>query len=561
MAPAFRFPGKGSAELAGVADVDGDGDVDLVAGACVYYARGPLRAAPTPSTLATYTGFVFDPRDLRDLDGDGDVDLVPTYVLEPVSRTMRPALGEAWVNQADGTFQRVVPPVPSPAIPAGYDVEVPVFVGDFDGDGAPDQVVPLSQGGSFSHMGLLLNNGSGQFRHAGAAAAPGLRMGWDDPAYRQPGNGHVDDLDGDGDLDLIATSEHASSGPFSTAPLRIEIYWNDGRGTFVPGPVVDDAQFQVAADFDGDGRKDLLSVSGGRVSFHLATGLASVPYGSAWALLQRPSPVTRGSPGLTVLDANDDGRPDVAVGGQLWCNTTPASMIGAASFVPASLGIEGDSLYAIDVDGDGRTDLVSYNPATSQFALRVYRRHSGDGAVLAASDFDPPVAHVGFGVWPVDADGDGDTDLLGDYLLRNVRLEPPTGGAVRQYGPATAGEAGVAPLLGAVGPFVPRSNVELRLSRVTGPTTGIIVVGVAEAALPAFPVPGVTLLVDPGQVAVQLWPVTEAGQGYAAAGATLPLRLIAAARGLEFFAQALVYDPAAPGSFAASNGVRFAVGQ
>src|SRR5262249_12440382 len=61
------------------------------------------------------------------------------------------------------------------------------------------------------------------------------------------------DLDGDGDLDVIATS--------SSYDHFVRVYWNDGHGHFVADPrfqPIDLMTNHVIGDFDGDGDQDVM---------------------------------------------------------------------------------------------------------------------------------------------------------------------------------------------------------------------------------------------------------------------------------------------------------------
>src|SRR5262249_26477815 len=146
LGPTFSIPGKGSVQLGGIADIDGDGDKDIVAGACVFFARGPIVAPPCPPT-GIYGGTTASITDLRDdlcdLDRDGDPDF---------------AFGREGKGVNDGSGALAWLPNPLP-LPANTQAGTWTFRGDFDGDGAPDLVVPLFQlDFTFAHMRLLRNN-------------------------------------------------------------------------------------------------------------------------------------------------------------------------------------------------------------------------------------------------------------------------------------------------------------------------------------------------------------------------------------------------------------------
>jgi len=552
LAPSFQMAGLASYWMAGVTDVDGDGRPDIVAGRAVYYGRGTLTEGVNPAAAALDPSMVFGVRKLADqlgdFDRDGDLDFVSTLELQGC-------------NDGSGAFQ-LRPTAFASALPAGFTAGHPRFRGDFDGDGAADFVVPLFAAGVFSHMELVRNNGSGVLTAAGPAAPPGVRIGWLIYASSTDKSGFTADLDGDGDVDLVA---NADSGYETT--YHSEIWWNQGNGTFVAGPTFATERIEAVADFDSDGRQDLLTrIYAGPVQIRLGTAAASAPFGPPLTGLP-PQQYSIDAGAFRVVDANDDGRPDILARTSLpsidvrhgiFCNTT--TMAGTATFqesvglLPAANSSLGAVLFA-DVDNDGRSDLIQQSPLGMNFVTRISRRLSGDGQVLHALHYAPPIDQVIWDGFPADADADGDVDLIGNRVARNMLRHGTVAGSRRQYGEGSPGEAGIVPLLG-VGPTVLAGGVtNLHLSGVTGPTVAVLAISLQPASLPQVPLPGLTCLVDPATAVTGTWTLSAQGAGAARGAATLPVFLPQGLQGFAVFSQVFVLDPAAQSWLAASNGL------
>jgi hypothetical protein len=248
----------------------------------------------------------------------------------------------------------------------------------------------------------------------------------------------------------------------------------------------------------------------------------------------------------------------------LWANVTAAP--GAPQFLRADpagwprLFGSRPRIRVGDFDGDGNPDLVVGRVEQSTDVAAVYRRLPGQGVSLAPSSYAPPVRQLlGIG-FPADGDGDGDLDLLGERLWRNSRWHGDAAGVIAQFGAATPGEAGVAPLLGGRGPARVGVVKNLQLRGITGPTAGLLAVGFRRADLPDFPLPGVRCLVDPSALLLMSFQVASSGQGRAASAVDLPVYLPPVTLGLDFAEQMFVLDPAAPSGVAASNGLFVHVG-
>ncbi len=169
---------------------------------------------------------------LADLDGDGDLD----YVSSAATST---AMGNIAVlfNNGSGVFG-------SPTTYPITNFAVRLEVGDVNGDGSPDLVVPRLFG---TEASVFMNNGSGVF------AAP-----VDYTTDSRPQTLSLGDVDGDGDLDLVTAND--------TFPQTATILFNDGAGVYgsrVDVPMDTDAEDVKLTDFDADGDLDMLITNPG----------------------------------------------------------------------------------------------------------------------------------------------------------------------------------------------------------------------------------------------------------------------------------------------------------
>ncbi|MBI4607330.1 MAG: VCBS repeat-containing protein, partial [Planctomycetes bacterium] len=215
----------------GVADMDGDSDLDVVeAGGANLLGlqrndgRGKL-AAPATSTVANFPNGL----GLGDLDGDGDVDAAVACF------SGDPGTVSVLRNKGDGAFLPSLD-VPHDAVP------VAVAIADVSGDGSPDLLLADFTSASVS---VLRSQGVLSFVRTGTYPAgpnPFFVAAWD--------------LDGGGDLDIVSASEN---------PGAIAVIRNEGGGSFSRTRYADagGASFRLAAlDFNGDGAVDLASANG-----------------------------------------------------------------------------------------------------------------------------------------------------------------------------------------------------------------------------------------------------------------------------------------------------------
>lgn len=532
----FQLPSLGANHIAGVADVDLDGDVDLVAGRVVFFNvhgfHGKQDVSDGPGPVSNQT--------LMDADSDGD----PDNSLE-LDRFRR--------NLGDGNFEdasHIHPPAPFLTTFVG-----PGFSGDFDGDGDPDLIVEQHlfghYGTEFQVMRLLKNNGGGGLVDGGEAGAYGTRFNY----HADPSMAFAADVTGDGVDDLIAQSGPAFSTVYS------KLWVNDGQGFFASGPAFEGEKIHHVGDVDGDQLPDLVSLGD---TVYLRRGLGGGLFQAAEALMPVPSSSFPYYPQWNIISAGDydhDGDTDI-------CAVVPEALGGPAHILENNgLGVftaRTDVLpeyrgyvtaYTADLNGDGLDDLV-LGPvwdATAGHALFVQTSRPG-------LSFEYLGIQVGWITAIADVDGDGDDDALFDRVTFNQSMVPPDDGGRVQYGAATPGDGGQAPTLGAEGPFRFGSSPSMRISGARPGSPGFILAGSARAELANAPRPGVTLSVWP---VVALFGLSipagvpgEPGSGLLEIPYSVPVEVI----GQAVCHQLLLIDPAAPGGVSASNGLEIHYG-
>lgn len=233
--PVTPAPARAGASSITVADIDGDGTLDLFVAA--------VRAAPTPNLvlLQTSGGWRADDAhplaresDVRaalwgDLDDDGDLDVV---LVRGAGRTA------LWKQTAPGRWQDVTR-ASRAATPRIDAVDGALVDADHDGD------LDLWLVNARGPTALLNNNGDGTFRDiAGDAGVSGDGR----PAIGLA----ITDLDGDRDHDVVVLK---ASPPH-------EVWLNDRVWTYRAAPGLDafraaPADAVLAADLDGNGRPEL----------------------------------------------------------------------------------------------------------------------------------------------------------------------------------------------------------------------------------------------------------------------------------------------------------------
>ena len=286
-----------------------------------------------------------------DIDGDGDLDCVVAVLGDILPSDA--AVGRVELHRRVGS---------------GYVREVlldnvrrvaDVQPGDFDADGDIDLAVAVF-GYSRGEILWLENMGDGRFA--------------DHLLHSAPGGIHVPvaDYDGDGDLDIAAV--------ISQDEEELWGFENVGDGSFRSRMLWRTPNFDlgsaglVAADLDGDGDQDLILPAGDNLEDFAAYpqpyhGCLWFENRGNWQFVKHRIATLAGTYAAAVGDLDNDGDLDIVLVSMAndWSNPAAASLVwlendGRQQFTTwqiASAPIHLVCTATGDVDGDGRTDVVT----------------------------------------------------------------------------------------------------------------------------------------------------------------------------------------------------------
>jgi len=333
--PAIKTPVPGAYYGIAVADLNGDGNPDVVTGdstgssprnvnVLLGKGDGTFAAPVRYSTGGSGEGQIA----LGDFNGDGKLDIA---VVNQADSTISLLLGNG-----DGTFQaaKIVTPALASNGFLGY-----LVAADFNGDGKLDLAVPDYGGSAAGKVAILLGNGDGTFQA---------------PTFLTSGAGSsglaAADLNKDGKLDLVVANQFGTvdvflgngNGTFNTPIVLNDLQSVGGCCNFNPIPIV-----VAVADFNLDGNLDLFvganrADNGSPGNFYSNVNLgAQLFLGNGDGTFTGPQDYLVGAQtsSLVVGDFNGDGAPDVAAGDQgenfvsILLNQTPPPI----SVLPKSL--------------------------------------------------------------------------------------------------------------------------------------------------------------------------------------------------------------------------------
>ena len=393
-----------------IGDIDNDGVLDVVSGNNgrnrLYLSNGN----ENPFNTANHIDISTDSQNteaiaIGDLDNDGDLDVMTGFN------------GRNRLYLSNGTTHPFDEQTVGIEVgPDDSDVTMALALGDMDGDGDLDVVV----GNDEEINKLYLNNGSAD---PFSGVSTGLPIGSNDADAS--GAIAIGDIDNDGDLDVVV-----GNGVWHSDPQPNKLYLNNGSGNPFAGintglligtDDIDRSPAVSLGDMDGDGDQDVVVGNYMQTNKLYINNGTNNPFGDVSTGLPIGSGEANVTQAIGIGDFDNDGDLDVVEGNygyeeiRLFLNNGTADPFGdvtTGSPVGSDDTDDTESLALGDVDGDGDLDVIAGN---REVANKVYLNNGtadpfhglATGLLIGEDDTD-----ISFSIALGDMNGDGLLDVV-----------------------------------------------------------------------------------------------------------------------------------------------------
>jgi FG-GAP-like repeat len=378
-------------QLVVAADFNHDGKPDLLIATANFLwvllgnGDGTFQAA-----VSSITGVALFSPVVADVNGDGKADVI----LVPGGNS---AIA-IFLGKGDGTFQ------PSIAGPGVTGLRFVIAV-DLNGDGKVDILTSSFSFITPFQLQMFVGHGDGTFANVPIVTSTTVSQ-----SENQTMDFSVADLNGDGKLDLVMTQFLPQCCGFITTSGTTFALLGNGDGTFGDATQIASRGGLIAtADVNGDGRTDLLLADGSFLDVFLGNGDGTVLLRDAYLTSFSPS----GRP--IIADFNEDGSQDVLASGVLLFGNGDGTLKGnSASFSNTFASFSntfGPPAVFADFNQDGKLDVAGSASANGTSAIDILL---GDGSGRFAPAFTTvavPASSVA-DIKAIDLNGDGKIDLL-----------------------------------------------------------------------------------------------------------------------------------------------------